>query len=61
MKKMFKNIFKFFAKIFIWLYKLIDKIIITPISKAVYYIGDKFSNRNGSLEKFLYNISRKNK
>lgn len=53
MKKVFRNIFRFFAKIFGWIYKLIDKILITPISKFVYFITDKISNRNGSLDKFF--------
>lgn len=35
------------------LYKVIDALLVTPISKAVYFIGDKLSNRNGNLDKFL--------
>ena len=53
MKKTFKKIGKFFARIFKVLYRIIDVILVTPISKAVYFIGDKLSNRNGNLDKFL--------
>ena len=53
MKKMLKKIGKFFAKLFKILYKVIDTLLVTPISKAVYFIGDKLSNRNGNLDKFL--------
>ncbi len=53
MKKMLKKIGKFFAKLFKILYKVIDALLVTPISKAVYFIGDKLSNRNGNLDKFL--------
>lgn len=53
MKKIFRGIFRFFAKIFKFLYKIIDRFIITPVSKGVYFLGDKLSNRNGGLDKFL--------
>ena len=53
MKKMLKKIGKFFARLFKMLYKVIDALLVTPISKAVYFIGDKLSNRNGNLDKFL--------
>ncbi len=53
MKKTFKKIGKFFARIFKVLYRIIDVILVTPISKAVYFVGDKLSNRNGNLDKFL--------
>ena len=53
MKKIIRSIFKFFASIFKWIYKIIDKLIITPLSKLFYYISDKFNNRNGRLDKFL--------
>lgn len=53
MKKVLKKIGKFFAKLFKILYKVIDTLLVTPISKAVYFIGDKLSNRNGNLDKFL--------
>lgn len=53
MKKVLKKIGKFFAKLFKILYKVIDTLLVTPISKSVYFIGDKLSNRNGNLDKFL--------
>ena len=53
MKKLCKKIGKFFARIFKGLYKIIDILLVTPISKAVYFVGDKLSNRNGNLDKFL--------
>lgn len=53
MKKVLKKIGKFFAKLFKILYKVIDTLLVTPISKAVYFIGDKLSNKNGNLDKFL--------
>ena len=53
MKKIFKKIGKFFAKFFKVLYRIIDVLLVTPISKAVYFIGDKLSSRNGNLDKFL--------
>ncbi len=53
MKKIFKKIGKFFTRIFKVLYRIIDVLLVTPLSKAVYYISDKLSNRNGNLEKFL--------
>jgi YbbR domain-containing protein len=53
MKKIIKSIFKFFISIFKWIYHVIDKFIITPLSKVAYYISDKFSNRNGKIDKFF--------
>ena len=53
MKKIIRSIVKFFVAIFKWLYKIIDKIIITPLSKVAYYISDKLSNKNGRIDKFL--------
>lgn len=53
MKKIFKKIGKFFAKVFKVLYRIIDVILVTPISKAVYFVGDKLSSKNGNLDKFL--------
>lgn len=53
MKKIFKKIGKFFTKFFKVLYRIVDVLLVTPISKAVYFIGDKLSSRNGNLDKFL--------
>lgn len=55
MKKIFNKILKFFVKFFRILYRLIDLLIITPISKGIYWIIDGLSNKNGGLDKFLNN------
>ncbi len=55
MKKFLSKILKFFGKIFKLLYKIIDFILITPISKLVVLIGNALSNRGGGLDKFLNN------
>lgn len=49
MSKLFKGISNFFKSI----YKIIDKILITPISKLVYKINKLLSKNNGKIEKFL--------
>lgn len=53
MKKIIRKIFRFFAVIFKGIYKIIDKFLITPISKFVYFIGDKLTSNNWSFDKFL--------
>lgn len=53
MKKTIKKIFRFFYKLFRIIYRILDLILITPISKAVYWILDSLSNKNGRLDKFL--------
>ena len=53
MKKIFKSISKLFVNIFKLIYKIIDTIIVTPLSKVAYFISDKFSSKSGSFEKFL--------
>lgn len=55
MKKFLTKILKFFGKVFRILYKLLDIVIITPLSKAAYFIGDKLSNKNGRFDKFINN------
>ena len=55
MKKVLSSILKFFGKIFKILYKIIDVLLITPISKIVVTIGNAVSNRGGSFDKFLNN------
>jgi len=55
MKKVLSSILKFFGKIFKILYKIIDVLLITPISKIVVTIGNAISNRGGSFDKFLNN------
>ena len=54
MKKVLSKIFKFFAKIFKVIYKLLDIAIITPISKFIYFIGDSAGGK-GKIDKFLSN------
>lgn len=53
MKKIFKKIGKFFKAIGRGIYKALDVVIITPLSKIVYFITDKLGNRSGNLDKFL--------
>lgn len=56
MKKIINSIFKLFKSIFRFLYKIVDVIIITPISKVLYFITDKIGG-NGGLEKILNNTN----
>ncbi len=46
MKKILKKILKFFGKIFKGIYKLLDLILITPLSKFIYWIGHSIQNKN---------------
>ena len=55
MKKRISKIPKFFGKIFKFLYKILDVVIITPLSKLVYMIKDLLTTRTGVLDKFLNN------
>lgn len=55
MKKIFKAIGKLFKAIFGFIYKIIDTIIVTPLSKIAYFISDKFTNKSGIFEKLLNN------
>ena len=55
MKKIINKILKFFVKIFKILYRILDVLIITPISKSVYWLLDGLNNKNGRLDKFLNN------
>ena len=54
MKKIFSKILKFFKRIFRILYKILDLILITPISKLVYFLTDNLSGK-GVIDKFLNN------
>lgn len=54
MKKKQNKFLRFFAGIFKFLYKILDTILITPISKLLYFITDKASGK-GRLDKFLSN------
>ena len=44
---------KFFEKIFKTIYKIIDRLIVTPLSKFVFQIGKRFNKRTGGLDKLL--------
>lgn len=48
---------RFFKGIFRVLYKLLDVIIITPLSKFVYFITDKLSNKSNTFEKIFNNTN----
>ena len=47
------KILKKFGKLLKSIYNFIDKIIVTPISRAVYYLNKKFKNNTSSIEKIL--------
>ncbi len=55
MKKILNSILKFFKMIFRGIYKVIDTIIITPLSKLAYFITDKLSGKGGGFDKFINN------
>ena len=55
MKKLISKILKFFGKFFRILYRIIDLLLITPISKGVYWLFDGINSRNGGLDKFSNN------
>ena len=55
MKRFLSKILKFIGKFFKLLYKILDVLIITPISKFVYWLGDSIGSKNGRLDKFLSN------
>ena len=47
------KVFTVIKNFFLYLYKLLDKFIITPISKIVYRISKLLNKNNGRIEKFL--------
>lgn len=51
--KIIKNIFQTITAIFRSIYRIIDKLIIVPITKLMLTISDKFGNRTDRLEKWL--------
>ncbi len=55
MKKFLSKICKFIGKIIMLFYKILDFLIITPISKIVLLIYNALSNKNGSFDKFFNN------
>lgn len=55
MKKQINKILKFLGKVFRIIYRILDLLIITPISKAVYWLLDNLNNKNGVFDKFINN------
>lgn len=55
MKKFLSKILKFFGKFFRILYRIIDLLIVTPLSKLLYLISDGFSSKNGFFDSLLNN------
>ena len=56
MKRLLSKILRFFVKIFKIIYKILDVIIITPVSKLLYWLGDSLNTtKNSTLDKFLNN------
>ena len=55
--KIIKNLIRIIAAFFRNIYKVIDKLIIIPITKFMLMISDKFKNRTDRFEKW---IKRKN-
>lgn len=55
--KIIKNCFRTISALFRAIYKVLDKIIIVPITKFILMINDKFGNRTDRFEKW---ITRKN-
>ncbi len=55
MKKTLSNILKFFGKIFKIIHKILDVLLITPLSKIAYRINDFFTSKGGSFDKFINN------
>lgn len=53
MKKIFKTIGSLFKKIGLGIYKVVDRIVITPISKLIYKIMNRSTSGSGMLEKLL--------
>ena len=51
--KMLGNLFLAIGAIFRAIYKIIDKLIIVPVTKFTLIIGDKFGNRTDRFEKWL--------
>ena len=51
--KIMSKIFKLILSLFKWLYKILDKFIVTPISKLIYNLNKKIQKNNGKLEKIL--------
>ncbi len=48
-----KKIIKIIIKPFIWLYKLIDRMVISPITKFIYFLYNKVNFNKGIIERLL--------
>lgn len=57
MKKFLNKILRFFKKFFRILYRIIDVLLVTPLSKFIYWISDSLSSKNGNFDKILNNPS----
>ena len=55
LSKIFKALGKTFRVFFRVLYRIIDLLLVTPLSKIVYKIGDMLGNRNSGFDKILNN------
>lgn len=53
MKKIFKKIISFFSKIINGIYNIIDKLLITPVSKLIYKLFNKNTNGPGIIDRML--------
>ena len=51
--KIIKNLFQFIAAFFKTIYKVIDKVIIIPITKFIVMVTDKLGNRTDRFEKWI--------
>lgn len=47
------KLFKLIIGLFKWLYSLLDRLVVTPISKGVYRLNKFMNKNNGKIEKFL--------
>lgn len=55
MKKLLNSCYNILKSILNFLYKIIDIIIITPLSKIIYFISDKLGGKNGAFDKIINN------
>ena len=51
--KIIKNIIQFISAFFKMIYKVIDKVIIVPITKFIVMVTDKLGNRTDRFEKWI--------
>ena len=50
---MIKKIIRSIAKFFRTIYRIVDKLIVTPISRAIYYLNKKLKSNTSHIEKIL--------